>query len=118
VRRLRALRDVSWLYPRPVTTVAVQTVAVTTSLLACRALPPSWRPEGLVPLVLGSTGAYAAVRLGSHSGWSKRFKHGVLDWFGGDVDDAQTWMLAALASGGVLVLTQLCRRAADGIGRS
>jgi hypothetical protein len=61
-------------------------------------------------VVLGGTGAYVAVRLGAHTGWSKRFKHEVLDWFGGDVDDAQTWMLATFASGTVLVLARLVLR--------
>jgi hypothetical protein len=63
-----------------------------------------------MPVVLGSTGAYVAVRLGAHTGWSKRFKHEVLDRVGGDVDDAQTWMLATFASGTLLVLARLVRR--------
>jgi hypothetical protein len=61
-------------------------------------------------VVLGSAGAYIAVRLGAHTGWSKRFKHEVLDRVGGDVDDAQTWMLATFASGTVLVLARLVRQ--------
>ncbi|HYP45839.1 MAG TPA: hypothetical protein VEQ66_11670 [Propionibacteriaceae bacterium] len=48
------------------------------------------------------------------SGLSKKFKHTYLDWLGGDVDDAQTWMLSALGGGGTLVLGQLASRALRG----
>lgn len=100
-----------WLYPRRVTTVAVSAVALLGTLLARQLLPPSWRPAGPVWVVLASLGAYVVLRLDSRVGWSKRFKHAVMDWFGGDVDDAQTWAVAALAGGGVLVLVSLVQRA-------
>jgi hypothetical protein len=107
---IKALVDMTWTYPRVVSTATVQAVAVVTTLLARRLLPRSWRPAGAVPVVIGSAGAYVTLRLGAHTGWSKRFKHTVLDAFGGDVDDAQTWMLGTFAGGGLLVLVQLIRR--------
>ena len=48
--------------------------------------------------------------LAHYTGISKRFKHTYLDWFSGDVDDAQTWMLAALGGGSVLVVLGQLRR--------
>lgn len=110
VQPVKLLADVKWLYPRPATTAAVQAVAVGTTLLARALLPATWRPSGALWVPVASSGAYLALRLGAHTGWSKRFKHTVLDWFGGDVDDAQTWMLGTLSGGGILVLAQLTRR--------
>lgn len=111
LKRLWRLRHMPWYYRRPATTGAVASVAVLGTLLARALLPRSWRPSGGGWLLVGSAGAYAALRLGSYTGLSKRFKHTYLDWFGGDVDDAQTWMLAGLGGGGVLVLAQSIRRA-------
>jgi len=105
------ITDVKWLYPRLVTTLAVQAVGVIATLLARALLPESWRPPGLIWVVVASVSAYVVLRLGAYTGWSKRFKHTILDWFGGDVDDAQTWMLGILSGGAVLVLVQLIRRA-------
>lgn len=114
VQPVKLLRDVKWLYPRPVTTAAVQAVAISTTVLARALLPEAWRPPGVLWVPVASNGAYVALRLGAHTGWSKRFKHSVLDWFGGDVDDAQTWLLGALSGGGILVLAQLVRRGLAG----
>jgi hypothetical protein len=61
-------------------------------------------------VLVASIGAYIALRLGSYTGMSKRFKHTYLDWFSGDVDDAQTWMLAAIGGGSVLVVLGQLRR--------
>jgi hypothetical protein len=108
------LSDVKWRYPRPVTTFAVQVLCVIATFVARAMLPRSSRPSRLVDVALASAGAYATVRLGSHSGWSKRFKHRVLDWFGGDVDDAQTWILGVAGGGGCLVVIRVVR---DGIAR-
>lgn len=110
LERLWKLRRMPWYYRRPVTTGAVATVAVLGTFLARALMPRSWRPTGSGWLIVGSAGAYAALRLGSYSGLSKRFKHTFLDWFGGDVDDAQTWMLAGLGGGSTLVLGQLVQR--------
>jgi hypothetical protein len=115
VRRVgRLLADVRWLHPRPVTTVAVLVVAALSALVARALLPERWRPDGAGWLLLSVLVAYVALRLGAHTGWSKRFKHSVLDWFGGDVDDAQTWLLAGLAAAGVLVLVAMVQRAVGG----
>lgn len=106
----RMLADVRWLYPRPVTTFAVETVCVICALVARSLLPSAWRPARLIWVALVSPGTYIVLRLGSHTGVSKRFKHTVLDWFGGDVDDAQTWMLAILSGAGILVAVRTVGR--------
>jgi hypothetical protein len=105
------VHDVRWLYPRPVTTLAVLTVAMLMTLLGRALLPETLRPPGPLPVVAATLMAYVALRLGAFTQWTKRFKHSVLDWFGGDVDDAQTWLLAALSGGTALVLIELLRRA-------
>lgn len=110
VERLCKLVDVKWSYPRPVTTLAVAAVAASCTVVARSLLPRTWRPERLSWVALASPGTYLVLRLGAHTGWSKRFKHTVLDWFGGDVDDAQTWMLGILSSGGILAVVQITRR--------
>lgn len=112
--QLDRLRRGRWYYRRPVTTAAVGAVAVMGTLLARAVLPPSAQPSGPGWVVVGSAGAYVTLRLGSVSGLSKKFKHTYLDWLGGDVDDAQTWMLSALGGGGTLVLGQLASRALRG----
>lgn len=111
VKPLKMLSEITWSYPRPITTVAVQSVAVTTTLAARAMLPRSWRPSGALPIVVASAGAYVVLRVGSHTGRTKQFKHTVLDGLGGDVDDAQTWMLGVLAGGCVLVAARLLGRA-------
>jgi hypothetical protein len=104
------LIDMPLRYPRGVTTGAVATVAVLCTLLARALLPRAARPSGWLPVLVASIGAYIALRLGSYTGISKRFKHTYLDWFSGDVDDAQTWMLAAIGGGSVLVVLGQLRR--------
>jgi hypothetical protein len=106
----RMMSEMPWHYDRTVSTVAVQAVAVITALLARALLPARWRPTRLWWVAPASAGAYVTIRAGAHTGWSKRFKHRVLDWLGGDVDDAQTWMLGMLSSGGILVVGQILRR--------
>ncbi|MEY2521481.1 MAG: hypothetical protein QOJ66_46 [Ilumatobacteraceae bacterium] len=113
VTPFKMLSEITWSYPRPITTVAVQSVAVTTTLAARAMLPRSWRPSGALPIIVASAGAYVALRVGSHTGRSKQFKHAVLDGLGGDVDDAQTWILGALGGGGVLVALRLLRRSPE-----
>ena len=113
-RKLEGLRRVDWSYARPRSTAAVHAVCLTSTLLARRALPPRWRPEGLAPVLAASGSAYVVVRTGSYKGWSKRFKHSVLDWFEGDVDDAQTWLLAGSASAAVLAGVSWLRRVGRG----
>lgn len=109
------LKNMPLRYPRGVTTGAVATVAVLCTLLVRALLPRTARPSGWLPVLVASFGAYMALRLGSYTGISKRFKHSYLDWFSGDVDDAQTWMLAAIGGGSVLVvLGQLRRLGAPG----
>lgn len=103
------LTGVGWTYPRPVTTLAVLFVGLLSSLLAWALLPAQWRP-GYGWVVLAALCAYVVLRVAAFTGWSKWFKHGVLDWFGGDVDDAQTWLLAGLTGAGVLVLVALAQR--------
>jgi hypothetical protein len=111
----RLLADVTWLYPRPVTTAAVAVTSTLGTLLVRALLPRRLRDGDLRSLAAASTGAYVVLRLGAHTGWSKRFKHSVLDWFGGDVDDAQTWLLAALSGGGILVALRALRSAVSRI---
>jgi hypothetical protein len=59
-----------------------------------------------------SGGTYIILRWAKYRGYSKTFKHTILDRFGGDVDDAQTWMLGTLGGGGVLLLGRLVPRLA------
>ncbi len=110
MQRLRALLGLSWAYPRRATTAAVLVVACAGTLLARALLPHAWRPPGVGAVLLASAASYAALRVDAHKGWSKRFKHAVLDWFGGDVDDVQTWLLAALAGGATLALLAALHR--------
>jgi hypothetical protein len=105
---LKKLSRVSWRYQRHSTTAAVATVAVISSL-AARAMLPRTPPAGAGSLLAATVGAYAVIRLGSASGLSKRFKHHWMDRFGGDVDDAQTWLLGTLGGIGTLVVLRAVR---------
>lgn len=100
----------SLLYPRRVTTGAVAATAVLCTLFARTLLPRSMRPSGRLPVVIASGGAYLALRTGSRSGLSKRFKHAYLDPLGGEIDDAQTWLVAALGGTGTLIALDRIRR--------
>lgn len=102
-------RPATWRYPRAATTFAVLAVSVLGTLLAWAVLPPTWRP-GAGWMLPAAAAAYAALRLDAYAQVGKRVKHAVLDPLGGDVDDAQTWLVAALAGGGLLVLVQVVRR--------
>lgn len=104
------LARVRWVYARPTTTVAVLVVAGIGSLLAWAVLPRAWRPESLGWLVAATVVAYAVLRLDAYAGVGKRFKHALMDSFGGDVDDAQTWAVAAAAGGGLLLVVALLER--------
>jgi hypothetical protein len=100
---------VEWLYPRPLTTAAVGAVAVVTTFVGRALLPPTSRPSAT--WVLPASGAtYAIIRVAKHSGYSKAFKHSILDRFGGDVDDAQTWLLGTLGGGASLYVLHAARR--------
>jgi hypothetical protein len=99
-----------WRYPRRVTTLAVLVVGLLGSSLAHALLPEGWRPSAAW-LPLAAVGAYCVLRLDAYLGLGKRFKHSVMDRFGGDVDDAQTWAVATLAGGAVLVVVALLQRA-------
>jgi hypothetical protein len=96
-------------YPRPATTGAVASVAVLTTLIARGLLPRSARP-GALWVAAASFFAYGVLRLDNHMHYSKRFKHAYIDRFGGDVDDAQTWILAGLSGGAALAVAQMLRR--------
>lgn len=98
------VHDVKWLYPRPVTTAAVYAACVLSALLAWALLPAAGRPAAFWVLPAGVVG-YGVHRVSSWRGWSKRFKHALVDPLGGDVDDAQTWLVATLV--GLVVLTVL-----------
>lgn len=100
-----------WLYPRAVTTLAVLVVGLLGSLLAYALLPERWRPSP-VWLPLAAAVAYCVLRVDAYVGLAKRFKHSIMDALGGDVDDAQTWAVAALAGGATLVLIAVLQRAA------
>ena len=100
---LKKLPRLSWGYERRSTTAAVATVAVLTGLAARALVPSSTVPAGPGPVIAAGLGAYVVLRLGAASGLSKRLKHEVLDRFGGDVDDAQTWLLGTLGGVGTLV---------------
>lgn len=111
LHRVRALlADVRWLYPRPLTTVAVLGMGLLSALVVHALLPAGWRP-GLGWVLLAVPVTYVVHRLGSHTGLSKRFKHSLLDELGGDVDDAQTWLIAGLTAGGVLLVVAGLERA-------
>ena len=96
-----------WAYQRRITTVAVLVVALLSSLLAFVLLPDAARPDGVAWVLPAAVLTYLVLRLDAHLGLSKRVKHAVIDPFGGDVDDAQTWFVAALVGGGVLLLIGL-----------
>lgn len=102
---LKKLRTLSWRYERWSTTATVAAVSVLTGLAARALLPASTPSGGAGSLLAASAGAYVVLRLGAASGWSKRIKHDWLDRFGGDVDDAQTWLLGTF--GGVVTLVIL-----------
>ena len=102
-----------WGYGRPLSTVAVLVVALLGSVLAWGLLPEQWRPGGAPWVLLATAVAYAVLRVAAYTGWSKRFKHEVLDRFGGDVDDAQTWLLAGLSGAAALAVVALAQRALD-----
>ncbi len=103
----------AWLYPRPLTTIAVQCVAVITTYIGRALLPLKFRPSARWVLP-ASGGTYLILRWAKYRGYSKSFKHTVLDRFGGDVDDAQTWMLGTLGGGAALLLVQTMRRLITG----
>jgi hypothetical protein len=109
---LKKLSGLSWRYQRWSTTATVATVSVLSGLAARALMPRSTPPAGPFSVLAASAGAYVVLRLGSASGWSKRLKHEWLDRFGGDVDDAQTWLLGTLAGVGTLVLLRAARKAA------
>jgi hypothetical protein len=109
---LKKLPHLSWRYERWSTTATVATVAVLSGLAARALVPRTEPPAGPGSVLAASTGAYVVLRLGSASGWSKRLKHEWLDRFGGDVDDAQTWLLGTLAGVGTLVLLRAAREGA------
>jgi glycosyltransferase involved in cell wall biosynthesis len=111
---LARLRHVRWRYERPLTTAAVLVVGLLGSLLAYALLPDAWRPDSPAWALPAAAGAYVVLRLDAYKGWGKRFKHELMDRFGGDVDDAQTWVVAALAGGGVLVVVALVQRGTGG----
>ncbi len=83
-----------WAYPRPRTTIAVCVVTVTTTVVGRSLLPAERRRSGTGPTLVASSLSYVVLRAGVRSGWTKHFKHTVMDRLGGDVDDAHTWILA------------------------
>lgn len=107
---LRKLRTLSWRYERWSTTTTVAAVSVLSGLAARALLPQTAPPSGPGSVLAASVGAYVMLRLGSASGWSKRLKHEWLDRLGGDVDDAQTWLLGTLAGAATLVLLRAAGR--------
>ena len=104
--------EVQWLPARRTTAVAVLAVALLGTLLAQALLPRSRLPSGASWVILAAGVTYLWLRLDQHKGWSKAFKHRVLDTLGGDVDDVQTWAVAALVGGAVLLMIGLLQRAA------
>jgi hypothetical protein len=100
-----------WRYERGVTTAAVLGVGLLSSLVARALLPASWRPASLAWLVPAALVSYAVMRVDAKVYWSKRFKHAVIDRLGGDVDDAQTWVVAGLAGAAFLVAVAVVQRA-------
>lgn len=109
---VKKLRHLSWRYQRWSTTVAVAAVSVLCGLAARAMLPRSTPPTGAGSVLVASAGGYLVLRLGAASGWSKRLKHEWLDRFGGDVDDAQTWLLGTLGGLGTLLLLRVARERA------
>lgn len=103
LEKLRKLRQVSWGYPRGSTTATVAVVSLLTGVAARALLPRSFPHPGPGSVLVAGAGSYVVLRLGAASGVSKRIKHEWLDRFGGDVDDAQTWILGTLGGLGTLV---------------
>ena len=99
-----------WRYDRRVTTAAVLAVGLISSVVARALLPASWRPASLAWLLPAALVAYAVMRVDAKVYWSKRFKHAVIDRLGGDVDDAQTWVVAGLAGAAFLVVVAGAQR--------
>lgn len=111
MRGVMRLRSVRWWYPRRLTTAAVLVVSAIGAGLAFAALPESWRPASALWILPAALAAYVALVVGSHKGWTKRFKHELLDAVGGDVDDATPWLLATLTGFGFLIAVALLDRA-------
>jgi hypothetical protein len=103
--------SMGWRYPSTVSSAAVAGVAGLTTWWVRALVPTQWRPTGVAPLVLGTGASYLSMRIGLFTGWTKTFKHGVVDPLGGDVDDATTWMVAAIGPAAVLSVLAAGRRA-------
>jgi hypothetical protein len=104
------LPHLSWGYERRTTTATVAGVSVLCGLAARAMLPVDGPAPRVVPVLAAGAGAYVVLRAGHASGLSKRLKHEWLDRFGGDVDDAQTWLLGTLGGLATLVALREVRR--------
>lgn len=111
MRGVMRLRSVRWWYPRRLTTAAVLVVAATGTVLAFAALPSGWRPASALWLLPATAVSYVALVVGSHKGWTKRFKHELLDPIGGNVDDATPWLLATVTGFSFLMVVAALGRA-------
>jgi len=101
---------VDWFYPRLLTTVAIMVAVVLATLVARRLLPASWRPTGVLPVVVASVASYVFLRISVSAGWTEFVDHGVLEKFEGEVDDFPTWLFAAVGAAGVFLFVALVSR--------
>jgi hypothetical protein len=105
---------IDWFYDRPLTTVAVMVATVLATLIARRLLPASWRPGGVLPVVVAAVAAYAFLRISVSAGWTEFADHDILEKFEGEVDDFPTWAFAGVAATAVFVFVTLVSRWAAG----
>jgi hypothetical protein len=89
---------IDWFYARPLTTVAVMVATALATLIVRRLLPASWRPGGVLPVVVAAVAGYAFLRISVSAGWTEFADHDVLETFEGEVDDFPTWAFAGGAA--------------------
>jgi hypothetical protein len=82
--------------------VALFGAAIVVTGLCWLLLPPGSRDRRPSVLVAAALSAYVAMRVGAESGVSEFLDHEVLEPFGAEIDDAQTWLNGG--TGALLVL--------------
>jgi len=100
----------SWFYPSLVTTIAAMVVSLLAALIVRAMLPRSWRPRGVLPVLLAGVAAYGFLRFGVDTGSSGYLDHDILTPPGGELDEFSTWVFAALGGVGLFLVLQLITR--------